>query len=229
MKNLLTFVIGVAVGTVAGVLATKKHYKDEFQKYCEMKSAEETAKELAKRVSDKIKTEIDETEAAEENTEPASKEEDGSESNDTDESADEDEDEDWLREPEIHITRDPFDVEDDDWLTEEEKELIEAEREFQKEIEEYIGTRIPYNITKHMYDTPYNYFTKSILVINEKEDRAYDANTGEELEDWHEVIGDRDYGTLDEDKKDEFGVIYIRCENISTDYEITYSKFDWVG
>lgn len=125
-----------------------------------------------------------------------------------------------------HITDD----EDEDGLYEddEEQELRLAREAFAKEIEEYVGSGRPYNITAEMYDEPYEGFAKSSCVINEDEDRAYDGNTGEEIEDWREVIG-VDFGTIDDNKKDDSGRIFVRSERNATDYEITYSQFDWIG
>ena len=66
------------------------------------------------------------------------------------------------------------------------------------------------------------------MVINEDVDRAYDADTGEEIEDWHDIIGDQTFDTLNPEHEDDFGAIYVRSENQGTDYHVTYSRFDWV-
>lgn len=107
-------------------------------------------------------------------------------------------------------------------------EVAAAQRELEKEVHEYLRTGEAYNITKAEYDEPYPGFGKSVLMINENEDRAYDANTGEEVEDWRVCVAEED-GTLDESNADpETGRIYIRSERMAMDYEIAYSVHGWV-
>lgn len=109
-----------------------------------------------------------------------------------------------------------------------EEELADARIQFSREVEEYIGTSRPYNITEDEFNTPYQGYNKVTMVINEDVDRAYDADTGEEIEDWHDIIGDQTYDTLNPEHEDDFGAIYVRSENQGTDYHVTYSRFDWV-
>lgn len=109
-----------------------------------------------------------------------------------------------------------------------EEELADARVQFAREVEEYIGTGRPYNITEEEFGTPYQGYNKVTMVINEDVDRAYDADTGEEIEDWHDIIGDQTYDTLNPEHEDDFGAIYVRSENQGTDYHVTYSRFDWV-
>lgn len=118
--------------------------------------------------------------------------------------------------------------EDEDYGYFDSDEVESAKREFEKEVRDYIRTGEAYNITKAEYDELCPGFGKSILVINENEDRAYDGNTGEEVEDWRVCIAEED-GTLDESNADpETGKIYIRSERMAMDYEITYATHDWV-
>lgn len=109
-----------------------------------------------------------------------------------------------------------------------EDELADARVQFAREAEEYMGTGRPYNITEEEFGTPYQGYNKVTMVINEDVDRAYDADTGEEIEDWHDIIGDQTYDTLNPEHEDDFGAIYVRSENQGTDYHVTYSRFDWV-
>lgn len=109
-----------------------------------------------------------------------------------------------------------------------EDELADARVQFAREAEEYMGTGRPYNITEDEFSTPYQGYNKVTMVINEDVDRAYDADTGEEIEDWHDIIGDQTYDTLNPEHEDDFGAIYVRSENQGTDYHVTYSRFDWV-
>lgn len=109
-----------------------------------------------------------------------------------------------------------------------EDELEDARVQFAREVEEYIGTGRPYNITEEEFGTPYQGYNKVTMAINEDVDRAYDADTGEEIEDWHDIIGDQTYDTLNPEHEDDFGAIYVRSENQGTDYHVTYSRFDWV-
>lgn len=109
-----------------------------------------------------------------------------------------------------------------------EEELADARVQFAREVEEYIGTGRPYNITEDEFNTPYQGYNKVTMVINEDVDRAYDADTGEEIEDWHDIIGDQTFDTLNPEHEDDFGAIYVRSENQGTDYHVTYSRFDWV-
>jgi hypothetical protein len=109
-----------------------------------------------------------------------------------------------------------------------EEELADARVQFAREVEEYIGTGRPYNITEEEFGTPYQGYNKVTMVINEDVDRAYDADTGEEIEDWHDIIGDQTFDTLNPEHEDDFGAIYVRSENQGTDYHVTYSRFDWV-
>lgn len=109
-----------------------------------------------------------------------------------------------------------------------EEELADARIQFAREVEEYIGTGRPYNITEDEFNTPYQGYNKVTMVINEDVDRAYDADTGEEIDDWHDIIGDQTYDTLNPEHEDDFGAIYVRSENQGTDYHVTYSRFDWV-
>lgn len=221
-KAILGFLSGALIGSIATYFVVKKKFD--------------------KALSDKIKSIAETNEAVRElknKKEKHDKKDKESETTDEDEDINghvnilklseeeiaKDEAEDYWDELE-HIADD----EDEDGFYEddEERELRLAREAFAKEIEEYVGSGRPYNITAEMYDEPYEGFGKSSCVINEDEDRAYDGNTGEEIEDWREVIG-VDFGTIDDDKKDDSGRIFVRSERNATDYEITYSQFDWIG
>ena len=63
-------------------------------------------------------------------------------------------------------------TEDEDYEFDEE-ELADARIQFAREVEEYIGTGRPYNITEEEFGTPYQGYNKVTMVINEDVDRAY--------------------------------------------------------
>lgn len=109
---------------------------------------------------------------------------------------------------------------------ERELELDDARKEFLRELRErYEDTGSPYNITEEEYSTPSYEWEKDVLMIDTSTDRAY-LEDGTELDDWHDAIGDRDYGTLDDDRKDEYGHIYVRSPREGKDFEITWSHIE---
>lgn len=218
-KMILAFILGTTLGYGASYLYLKRKFKNELDE--KVKSIADTNEALKE-----IKAKKEEV------LEPETKPEENA-SND-----DENGHVDVLKLSEEEIKNGEASVDDsyedddawgDDYLTEDEREAERARLEYMKEIEEYIGGDIPYNITEDMYNEPYNGFNKTICMINLKDDKAYDANTGEEIEDYHTYIGDRDYGTCDDSRKDKNGRIFVRSELMSTDFEISYDMFKWLG
>lgn len=109
---------------------------------------------------------------------------------------------------------------------EREEELKEAQDQFMRELrEQFEGTGQPYNITEEEYSTPSPEYEKDVLMIDEATGRAY-LEDGSELDDWHDAIGDLDLGTLDDDRRDEYGCIYIRSPREGKDFQITWSQIE---
>lgn len=109
---------------------------------------------------------------------------------------------------------------------EREEELREAQDQFMRELrEQFEGTGQPYNITEEEYSTPSPEYEKDVLMIDEATGRAY-LEDGSELDDWHDAIGDLDLGTLDDDRRDEYGCIYIRSPREGKDFQITWSQIE---
>ena len=109
---------------------------------------------------------------------------------------------------------------------EREEELREAQDQYMRELrEQFEGTGQPYNITEEEYSTPSPEYEKDVLMIDEATGRAY-LEDGSELDDWHDAIGDLDLGTLDDDRRDEYGCIYIRSPREGKDFQITWSQIE---
>jgi hypothetical protein len=97
--------------------------------------------------------------------------------------------------------------------------------EFESKFEDYYGTNIPYPITQETYDDHDGTHTKRHIFIYTDEDKAYDQDTGEEVENFHTSIGDEEYDTLNEDNAVDFpGCWYIRNDAEGIDYEVEYSN-----
>lgn len=203
MKQIIGIAVGVAAGMAIGYLAASVAYKKKMTR--ELDAIRNTQQEIAARKQEAIaetSTAAEEPKTEEKSSAIVVKEL-------SDEESDDDDD-------------DEYDYFDSD-------ELAEAKKEFEREVRAYMGNHDAYVISKAEYDEPFPGHGKSIIVIHENEDRAYDANTGEEIEDWREAVA-YDEGTLDEDNADpETGKIYIRSERMSMDYEVTYATHDWVG
>lgn len=203
-KSIIFGIVGAIAGSVAGFFAAKAHYKKKFD--AELEAIRTTHAEInASKNKMETETKGDNEEHSNESIVYNLAEEEDDSEDDSDESYEYDE----------------YDLDED-------RELEDARIQFRREVEEYIGTSRPYNITEDEFNTPYEGYNKVMMVINEDVDRAYDADTGEEIDDWHDIIGDKTYGTLNPERKDDFGSIYVRSENQGTDYQVTYSRFDWV-
>lgn len=202
MKQIIGIAVGVAAGMAVGYLAASVAYKKKMAR--ELDAIRNTQQEIAARKQEAIaetSTAAEEPKTEEKSSAIVVKEL-------SDEESDDDDDE--------------YDYFDSD-------ELAEAKKEFEREVRAYMGNSDAYVISKAEYDEPFPGHGKSIIVIHENEDRAYDANTGEEIEDWREAVA-YDEGTLDEGNADpETGKIYIRSERMSMDYEVTYATHDWIG
>lgn len=198
---------GLLVGTIVGYKVAGKKYGKKLDN--EIKSIKGTCECLVDKTKREYDKKVEELEKAAETSEKKTPADDG---------ADDDEDEDL-----------PDDDEDTDYGCfdgdEYERELKEARDEFLREVQEEYGTRgEAYNISEDVYNEPFPGFGKGTIMIDEDEDRAYDQD-GDEIADWRIVIGD-DHGTIDNDKKDEYGRIFVRCPRTSMDYEVTWSSIE---
>lgn len=203
-KSIIFGIVGAIAGGVAGFFAAKAHYKKKFD--AELEAIRTTHEEINSS-KNKMETET----KGDKNSVYHQISIKSNDSYEDDDDSEDESDEDY----------DEYDLDDD-------RELEDARIQFEREVEEYVGTGRPYNITEDEFNTPYEGYNKVVMVINEDVDRAYDADTGEEIDDWHDIIGDKTYDTLNPERKDDFGSIYVRSENQGTDYQVTYSRFDWV-
>lgn len=92
-------------------------------------------------------------------------------------------------------------------------------------ISEYVGTARPYNITEAMFsETKINYQKRKLyLCVDEDQDYAYDADTGNVVEGYHLLIGDEEYDTLIPQRCDN-AAWYVRNDREETDYMIQYQN-----
>lgn len=203
MKYVISAALGAILGAAVGYFVANSKYKKKLEK--ELNAIRDTQQELAAR------KEAKEEPASETAEEP--KTEETSSAAIVKELSDEESDDD----------DDGYDYFDSD-------ELRKAQEEFDKEVSDYFrGNGNAYVISKAEYDRAFPGHGKSVLVIHENDDRAYDANTGEEVVDWREAVA-YDEGTLDEENADpETGKFYIRSEREAMDYEISYSHENWIG
>ena len=210
MNKLIFALIGAAIGGVTGFFVGKVSSKKRYEK--ELKEREESIKSTYDALLEKAKKEAEEKiSELEASKEPDDDDEGNGKVDVIKASYEESEDEDYGR----------YGTEYDDY----EKELRDARAEFLREVEEEYGSRgEPYNISEDVYNEPFPGFGKGTIMIDESIDKAYDQD-GIEVEDWHVVVGDS-YGTLDKDRQDEYGRIFIRCPRVAMDYEVTWSSIE---
>lgn len=197
MNKVILSLISAAIGGAVGYFVAYKRYQKKLA--AEVEAIKKTQEDLTAKKIEEIK--------ADEPTEG----EDGDDKIDlVKEVADESEDEDYGG----------YDSD------EREEALRDARKAFIQEMRDTYGANgHPYNIDEETYSTPDPDFEKDVLMIDEDSDRAY-TEDGMELDDWHDAIGDLDYGTLEDDKKDEFGRIYVRSPREGKDFEITWSRIE---
>lgn len=200
MKNVISLIIGIAIGATAGYFVAKKQYEKKLGK--EIDSIKKTQDDLTRK---EVETAVEEALKEQEENDPDAN---GNGHIDLEKAcAEEDEDEDYGEE---------F----DDYRAERE----EARQQFLEELDELCrDVDVPYNITEAQYNKPYEGYEKGGIIIDQETDRAYDEETGEEIDFYHDIIGDLDYGTLDEERRDEYGHFYIRCPKVWTDYKVIWS------
>lgn len=198
MNKVVLSLISATIGGAVGYFVAYKRYKKKLA--AQIEAIKKTQEDLTAKKIEEIK-------AAESDEDPSN---DGNGTIDVIKEADEEsEDEDY-----------GSDYEDDC----REEMLKDARKAFIQEMRDTYGANgHPYNIDEETYSTPDPDFEKDVLMIDEDTDRAY-TEDGMELDDWHDAIGDLDYGTLEDDKKDEFGRIYVRSPREGKDFEITWSR-----
>lgn len=197
MNKVILSLISAAIGSAAGYFIAYKRYQKKLA--AEVEAIKKTQEDLTAKKIEELKED-----------EPAEGEDGDGKIDLVKEVADESEDEDY------------GDYDSD----EREEALKDARKAFIQEMRDTYGANgHPYNIDEETYSTPDPDFEKDVLMIDEDSDRAY-TEDGMELEDWHDAIGDLDYGTLEDDKKDEFGRIYVRSPREGKDFEITWSRIE---
>ena len=197
MNKVILSLISAAIGSAVGYFVAYKRYQKKLA--AEVEAIKKTQEDLTAKKIEEIKAD-----------EPAEGEDGDGKIDLAKEVSDESEDEDY------------GDYDSD----EREEALKDARKAFIQEMRDTYGANgQPYNIDEETYSTPDPDFEKDVLMIDEDTDRAY-TEDGMELEDWHDAIGDLDYGTLEDDKKDEFGRIYVRSPREGKDFEITWSRIE---
>lgn len=197
MNKVIMSLISAAIGGAIGYFVAYKRYQKKLA--AEVEAIKKTQEDLTAKKIEEIKAD-----------EPTEGEDGDGKIDLVKEVADESEDEDY------------GDYDSD----EREEALRDARKAFIQEMRDTYGANgHPYNIDEETYSTPDPDFEKDVLMIDEDSDRAY-TEDGMELDDWHDAIGDLDYGTLEDDKKDEFGRIYVRSPREGKDFEITWSRIE---
>ena len=197
MNKVILSLISAAIGGAVGYFVAYKRYQKKLA--AEVEAIKKTQEDLTAKKIEEIKAD-----------EPAEGEDGDGKIDLVKEVADESEDEDYGN----------YDSD------EREEALRDARKAFIQEMRDTYGANgHPYNIDEETYSTPDPDFEKDVLMIDEDSDRAY-TEDGMELDDWHDAIGDLDYGTLEDDKKDEFGRIYVRSPREGKDFEITWSRIE---
>ena len=197
MNKVILSLISAAIGGAVGYLVAYKRYRKKLA--AEVEAIKKTQEDLTAKKIEEIKAD-----------EPTEGEDEDGKIDLVKEVSDESEDEDY------------GDYDSD----EREEALRDARKAFIQEMRDTYGANgHPYNIDEETYSTPDPDFEKDVLMIDEDADRAY-TEDGMELDDWHDAIGDLDYGTLEDDKKDEFGRIYVRSPREGKDFEITWSRIE---
>lgn len=197
MNKVILSLISAAIGGAVGYFVAYKRYQKKLA--AEVEAIKKTQEDLTAKKIEEIKSDT-----------PAEGEDGDGKIDLVKEVTDESEDEDY------------GDYDSD----EREEALRDARKAFIQEMRDTYGANgHPYNIDEETYSTPDPDFEKDVLMIDEDSDRAY-TEDGMELDDWHDAIGDLDYGTLEDDKKDEFGRIYVRSPREGKDFEITWSRIE---
>lgn len=236
MKGVIIFLAGVVAGGVSGYLAANKKAKKDMEK--RLKAVEDTYKDLKERFEKKSETAESAEEVKNESTESTAKApEGGSVEHSEEEKADDADSEGsgsvsgpyvrYSTDEETHPAGQTWDEFYEDYYGDDEETII-AMQEFQREIAEYAGTGQSYNITGPMYDRKDDGYKKRVMIIDDtgEYDRAFDADTGEEIKNWADLTMAEDHDTINENKCDEFGRLFVRCEAEKTDFEIKFARWE---
>ena len=205
MHKVLYAAIGFVIGAVGSYIFAKKKFEKELQAKTE--SMERTYKAMRER---DLKKAEEEKQTAVEDAKVQTVQEirEATASVDIIQLADEEEQE--LREFWEMIGDDPSF--NDSW------------KEYFKSIEDYlVSTAVtppPYNITEEMFSDILNNHNNKVHIILDKTtefESARNADTGEEIFDFHDSIGDIEHNTLDPERKIG-GYWYVRNPYEDTDY-----------
>lgn len=197
MKTVVIGIVSFLVGGVGGYLFAKRQYQKKLDETIE--SINETQRAVSEKKSEEKAT-----------------------ASEKDEKVDEDKDVDGHVDV-YALSKEESDEEDDSLYFDDYDK--KARIEFESKFENYYGTNIPYPITQETYDEHDGTHTKRHIFVYADEDKAYDQDTGEEVENFHASIGDDEYDTLNEDNAVDFpGCWYIRNDAEGIDYEVEYSN-----
>ena len=97
--------------------------------------------------------------------------------------------------------------------------------DYLESVSEYVGSAVPYNITEEMFSETHQHYEKRklYLCVDEGEDYAYDADTGDIVDGYHDLIGDESHNTLDPERE-MGGAWYVRNDMEATDFMIQYQN-----
>lgn len=237
MKGVIIFLTGLLAGSGIGYYVSKKKADKR------LKSIEETYQEIGKKRAEKKEA------AAEEvtnETDSAKTEEAGiggvpsatEEKADDEASSEEEEDDDEEDDDEgSYVKYAPPNTPDHTGMTWDEfyeeyyddEETRIAREEFEKEIADYIGTGQSYNINYAMYALDNGYEKRTLIIDDHGDyDRAYDAESGEEVKDFIARTMAFENDTLNPKKSDENGRLFVRCEPFMIDYEVKWAYEDLI-
>lgn len=215
MKGIIGFLAGIAIGGIASYIYWKRKFEVELDHKIEsMRETRESVDEYRRQ-----------KEWEGEAIEPASAEgtKDISTESDASETSDDDLEDGIDSGFGSAYSDDPYAAERDAVLDEYEKEIEDSGYYIREGYE--VSDEHPYNITAAEYRNDGDY-TKARITVYQNDDKACDTDTGIEIEDWQEILGE-EYGNLEVDHDDGLGY-YVRNPITMTDYEVTWSVFDWV-
>lgn len=232
MKGVIIFLTGLLAGSGIGYYVSKKKADKK------LKSIEETYKEIGKKRAEKKEAAAEEVQNE---TDSAKTEEAGiggvptatEEKTDDEASSEEEEDDDEGS----YVKYTPPNTPDHTGMTWDEfyeeyyddEETRIAREEFEKEIADYIGTGQSYNINYAMYALDNGYEKRTLIIDDHGEyDRAYDAESGEEIKDYIARTMAFENDTLNPKKSDENGRLFVRCEPFMIDYEVKWAYEDLI-
>lgn len=227
MKFWAGLIVGLITGAAAGYFAAKKKFDKQLK---------ESAEKLETRYQERLKKELDDAKKASDDERDKAVKETEANAKEHEKEAIvaalkrvEEEDKDVNSGVDIDALAD----EEDDILIEgwdpgngSEFDDPEAEWDaYMDSISEYIGTARPYNITEAMFsETKINYQKRKLyLCVDENQDYAYDAETGNVVENYHLLIGDEEYDTLIPQRCDN-AAWYVRNDREETDFMIQYQN-----